>query len=297
MHLNTQLQFSLLKEITENWLPENCQLWTASHSLGFIEYAKQSEHATIIDFDNLDFDHPRILLPEPKDNPDIYEIAVGKAFLPALFKQMNIYFVENKDRDYYATVGVPKSIFISDNNRNNVFHKVRATQFKGIVDRDFLSDDDVVEIRQHYKKLRVLNYYSIENYMYHPDNLEDYCLSKGKDFNRKDYLEALIEAKNKVKNAIIIGIALDRSTYPYFGEPSFNGQPLQKRFRNERENRDESNTIHDYLNSDELENFYKSLPMKTYCTNLPQRQNIAKSELVKTQWFKTQIEKILNNGK
>ena len=78
LHLNTQLQFNLLKEITENWIPENCQFWTASHSLSFIEYAKQAAHASIIDFDNLDFDLPRILYPEPKDNPDIYEIAVGK---------------------------------------------------------------------------------------------------------------------------------------------------------------------------------------------------------------------------
>lgn len=63
LHLNTKLQFNLLKEITENWIPENCQLWTASHSLGFIDYAKQSEQAVIIDFDDLDFDLPRILTP------------------------------------------------------------------------------------------------------------------------------------------------------------------------------------------------------------------------------------------
>ena len=52
LHLNTQLQYNLLKEITENWIPENCQLWTASHSLGFIDYANGSEMAAIIDFDD-----------------------------------------------------------------------------------------------------------------------------------------------------------------------------------------------------------------------------------------------------
>jgi AAA15 family ATPase/GTPase len=127
LHLNTKLQFNLLKEITENWIPDNCQLWTASHSLGFIEYAKQADFAEIIDFDDLDFDLPRILTPEPKDNPEIYEIAVGKEFLPSLFQQMRIYFVENKDRDIYATLGIANTVFVSDNNRNNVYHKVRAT--------------------------------------------------------------------------------------------------------------------------------------------------------------------------
>lgn len=78
LHLNTKLQFNLLKELIENWIPESSQLWTATHSLGFIEYSKQSDTASIIDFDDFDFDLPRVLSPEPKDNPDIYEIAVGK---------------------------------------------------------------------------------------------------------------------------------------------------------------------------------------------------------------------------
>jgi hypothetical protein len=293
LHLNTKLQFNLLKEITENWIPENCQLWTASHSLGFIEYAKQSEHASILDFDDLDFDLPRILSPEPKGNPDIYEIAVGKDFLASLFQQMDIYFVENKDRDYYATIGLPKSIFVADNNRNNVYHKVRTTGLNGIVDRDFLSDNDVIAIKKQYPNLYILHYYSIENYMYHPDNLEEYYASEEQVFDKNAYIEALTNAKNQVSNMLITGIALARSGYPYFGEPQFNGQEVQKRFRNQQENVDQSNIIQNYLYSNDLEVFYKALPMKTYCTHLPQRQNVAKSNLVKTEWFKTQIQKIL----
>jgi AAA15 family ATPase/GTPase len=294
LHLNTALQFNLLKEITENWIPENCQLWTASHSLGFIEYAKQSEHAAIIDFDNLDFDRSHTLSPEPKDNPDIYEIAVGKDFLPSLFKQMRICFVENKDRDYYATIGIPKTIFVSDNNRNSVYHKVRTTQMHGIVDRDFLSDDDIAVIAQQYANLYILGYYSIENYMYHPDNLAEYYASKKLSFDKKEYISQLILAKNQAKDGIMLQIALARSSYAYFGEPQFNDKPLQNRFKNKKENYDQSAAIQSYLNSDELEIFYKSLPMKTYCTYLIQRQNIPKSDLVKTAWFKNQIEKILN---
>src|SRR5690606_16288969 len=56
LHLNTKLQFNLIKEITENWIPDNCQLWTATHALGFIEYAKRADIAAIIDFDDLYFD-------------------------------------------------------------------------------------------------------------------------------------------------------------------------------------------------------------------------------------------------
>jgi energy-coupling factor transporter ATP-binding protein EcfA2 len=61
LHLNTKLQYRFLTEIVENWIPPNCQLWTASHSLGFIEYANEVDHAAIIDLDDLDFDQPQTL--------------------------------------------------------------------------------------------------------------------------------------------------------------------------------------------------------------------------------------------
>jgi len=297
LHLNTKLQYNLLKEITENWIPENCQLWTASHSLGFIEYAKQTDIASIIDFDDFDFDLPRVLTPEPKDNPEIYEIAVGKEFLPALFQQMNIYFVENKDRNYYATVGIDKTVFVSENNRDNVYHKVKSkeTNYKGIVDRDFLSDDDILQIRQHYPNLTVLDYYSIENYLYHPDNLSEYYSSKDEAFDKEKYIILLTEAKNKIKDSIIPALSMNRESYPYFREPEYNEKKeLQNRFKNKQENVEQSVTVAEYLNSNDFDSYYKSLSMKSYCTDLPQRKDIRKSDLAKTQWFKTKMEELLN---
>ena len=68
LHLNTALQKNLLQEITENWIPDGCQLWTASHSLGFIEYAREYDKGAIIDFDNLDFDEKQVLTPKYFEN-------------------------------------------------------------------------------------------------------------------------------------------------------------------------------------------------------------------------------------
>lgn len=293
LHLNTSLQFNFIKEITENWIPANCQLWAASHSLGFIDYANNSQNAVIIDFDNLDFDLPHILTPEPKNNPDVYEIAVGKEFLASLFKDMEVYFVENKDKDLYALVGIKDTIFVSDNNRNNVYHKVRVTDYKGIVDRDFLSDSDIEQIKVVYSRLFVLNYYSIENYLYHPLNLKEYYEAKGASFDVERYIKDLTDAKNLIKDEIIPALSMKRTEYPYFGEPDYNNTPLQSRFKNKAENITESKIIANYLNSDEFETYYKVLPMKTYCTQLPQRQNIPKADLAKTSWFKKQLELLL----
>jgi len=293
LHLNTKLQFNLLKEIVENWIPPKCQLWTASHSLGFIEYAQQSDQGVIIDFDDLDFDSTHILSPEPKDNPEVYEIAVGKEFLASLFRQMDIYFVENKDAAYYASIGIPNTVFVSDNNRNNVYHKVRTTDSKGIVDRDFLSDDDIVEITKQYSRLKVLEYYSLENYLYHPDNIGEYHQNNGTPFDKAAYIAQLTEEKNKCKADIKRTVGLTRTTYPFFGEPQFNNTSLQNRFKNSQENFRQSAAIEGYLDSDDLETYYKALPMKGYCTHLPQRQNISKSDLSKTKWFSNRIQKLL----
>lgn len=293
LHLNTRIQFNLLKEITENWIPDVCQLWTATHSLGFIEYAKQSDQASIIDFDDLDFDLPRILSPELKDNPDVYEIAVSKEFLPALFRNMTVCFVENRDRDYYGSIGIANTVFVSENNRNNVYHKVRATSFTGIVDRDFLTDDDISKIRTQYPNLRILEYYCIENYMFHPDNLDEYYQHKNVTFNKVAYENSLREEKEKVRAAIELGILVARMGYPYFGEPSFNDTDLQKRFKNTSENLNQAKVIQEYLRSNDLEIYFKSLSMKTYCTQLSQRQHISKFELAKTDWFKNRIQRIL----
>jgi len=295
LHLNTKIQYTLLKEICENWIPENCQFWTASHSLGFIEYAKQTANATIIDFDDLDFDLPHRLIPETKSNPEIYEIAVGKEFLPSLFRQMSIYFVENKDKEYYANCGFPNTIFVSDNNRNNVFHKVRTTNYMGIVDRDFLSDNDIVEIKKYYPNLYILEFYSVENYMYHPDNLEEYYKSINKPFDKQKYIADLVENKNVVIDLVIPSLSLKRTEYPYFGEPNFNNTHNQNRFKNKNENFEQSAIISNNLRSNDFNLFYKSLPMKSYCTTVAQRQNISKHELVKTKWFIENISKILSD--
>ena len=210
---------------------------------------------------------------------------------------MNIYFVENKDKDYYAAIGITNTVFVSDNNRNNVYHKVRATNYNGVVDRDFLSDDDIVQIRKHYPNLNILNYYSLENYLYHPNNLEEYYRVRKKPFDKARYTAQLTEAKNQAKDSFIPTLALKRTEYSYFGEPEHNGSQLQNLFKNKQENEVQSAIVAGYLSSNDFETYYKSLPMKSYCTQLSQRQNISKSDLAKTTWFKVQIEELLNRKK
>ncbi len=294
LHLNTQIQYNLLQEITENWIPEKSQLWTASHSLGFIEFAKDADNAIIIDLDNLDFDKKQLLTPEIKNNPNIYEVAVGQEFLASLFQDMDIFFVENQDKELYANVGLEKTIFVKEQNRNAVFFKAKNTLFNGIVDRDFLSDDDIKEIKKHYTRLRILKYYSIENYLFHPDNLEEYFYHLDREFDKTQYINDLINEKNEILTDLTISILSERNSYPYFSEPELTGKTLQNRFKNKEENKTQTRQIVEDLQSDDFKRFYKVLPMKTYCKNIVTRQNLSKIELSKTHWFKQKIKMVLD---
>ncbi|MEO6454257.1 MAG: AAA family ATPase [Ginsengibacter sp.] len=294
LHLNTKLQYDLLKELTENWIPDNCQFWTASHSLGFIQYAKESEGAVIFDFDDYDFDYPKILTPEPKDNPEIYDIAIDKDFLSKLFVGFDIYFVENTDQLYYSLSNLPKKLFVPEKGRNAVYHKVKSGEYNGIIDRDYLSDDDITEISKYYPNLKILDYYSIENYLYHPDNIEEYNNRKNLPFDKEFYKAEIKKAKDQVIQELTIKIATIRNSYPFFDDPKFDTKENfnQRRFKNKEENFTNTALVVGYLNSNDFPTFYKSFSIKDHGTHLSER-NHPPSELAQTTWFRKQIESIV----
>jgi hypothetical protein len=95
-HLNTSLQETLLKEIVEKWIPDSSQLWTASHALGFIDYARKTDNAVILDFDSLNFDVPQTIVPQSKEVLDVYDLAIPKSILSQLFSDKKIVFVRIK---------------------------------------------------------------------------------------------------------------------------------------------------------------------------------------------------------
>jgi hypothetical protein len=296
LHLNTSLQYRLLDELLQNWIPANSQLWLASHALGFIEYAKQKENASIIDFDNYDFDRTVVLVPEVKDDPDIYNIAVDKEFLPSLFVGRKIYFVENKDNVYYNSVNIADTVFVSEDNRDAVYNKALSDpHYYGLIDRDFLTDDDIARIKETYVNLFVLEYYCIENYLYHPDNLEEYHRSQGHDYDKERYLRLLADEKNASLDQILPSLVMTRARYPFFGEPGYSGTSDQYRFRSKNENKEQAEKISADLRSDDFASYYKYFSMKDYGKQIPARQNIPRTELAKTAWFKTRI-KILLTG-
>jgi hypothetical protein len=287
LHLHTSLQTRLLKEITENWIPENCQIWTASHSLGFIEYAQESENAVIIDFDDLDFDVPQVLIPTDKTRYEVFEIAVSKEFIDKVFQGRKIFFAENTDVPLYNDLSIENTFFFNAIDKADVFHKSKNLNTFGLIDRDFLTDDEILQIQQTYLNIKVLTYYSIENLLFHPENLAEYFAEKEKDFDIDNYKKVLTEEKNNQRDYIVSGIFNARAGYPFFKENEY-----VKELKTFREN---SREIIDLLRSDDFETFYKVFPAKDYGKSISERQNLNKKDLAKTKWFKLKIENLLKN--
>jgi AAA15 family ATPase/GTPase len=287
LHLNTFLQKNLIKEIVENWLPENCQLWTASHSLGFIEYANESDSAAIIDLDNLDFDAPQYLYPVSKSSMEIFEIAIPKdsSSLKLLFSGNRLFFAENQDTKYYNILKIPKLIFLPADNKQAVFFRVETGEFEGLIDRDFITESEMELLTSTYKNLFFLQFYCVENYLYHPDNLEEYYQSLSKNFDKSFYIEGITREKENVFSKLAINLKSNRQSYPFFKSEKISQSKEKFQLNTE--------AILDALRSSNFETYYPYLSMKVYAANLQERSNINPERLASTTWFKTQIQNIL----
>ena len=285
LHLNTKLQYSFLKEIVDNWIPENCQFWTASHSLGFIQYATDFENGYVIDLDDFDFDKKQVLSPKAKDDFEIFEIAVSKAFIDQVVQGRRIVFSENMDTPFYNDLNIVNTFFFVAIDKMDVFHKAKNHNRHGLIDRDYLSDEEVVQLKNDYTNLFVLPYYSFENLLYHPDNLEEYYNNSNKPFEKQKYIDQIIKIKNDERDYLAAGIIQARGGYPFYKE-----NENTKKLKAFKEN---YKGVIKLLRSDDFETFYKIFPAKDYGKEITERLGLSALNLTKTKWFKQQIENIL----
>jgi predicted ATPase len=276
LHLNTRLQYNLLKEITEHWIPDGCQFWTASHSLGFIDYANDADHAAIIDFDDLDFDAPQVLLPQPKNRLEVYEIAVPQETLLKLFRDKRIFICENRNDQYYNLLGFEDTLFVGVHNSNAVFIKIkREPGYYGVRDRDFLTDGEIATIESRFPNYRVLRYYAFENYLYHPDNLAELNLP---GYDKDAYTaEIRLQKNEQLIDYIIPNIQKSRDNYEELKEAGVKEKDIL--------------TITRSLQSDDFETFYRFYDMKSrFNKKMIESLNIAQDRLVRTDWFRGRIK-------
>ncbi|PSL33631.1 AAA family ATPase [Chitinophaga ginsengisoli] len=280
-HLNTSLQSKLLSEVVNVWIPDDAQLWTASHALGFIDFARHADNASIIDLDSLNFDVSQLLIPEPKENLEVYTIALPKETLENILRDYKLVVVENQNAAHYNLALSGKNyLFLPEKDSRDVFLNIKGDTTKlGIRDRDYIMDDEITRLQKKYPNLRILRYYAFENYIYHPDNIAELDCE---GFDKAAYINEITTQKNDKLLTIAAGIEVARQSYSEFKDGVQKNKDIEP--------------ILQALKSDDFEVFYPFFSMKTYYSRVYLQLILNKytvSDLVKTNWFKTKIEQLL----
>ena len=188
---------------------------------------------------------------------------------------------ENKNAELLKKLDLPNIIFFAERDSSTVFIKVKEKlDFYGLRDRDFLLDSEIEKIRKKYPNYFILEYYCFENYLYHPDNIQELNIS---GYNKETYIADVVNQKNEKKYEIISNYKNARKSY--------------QEFKIEHENlQDKANEhlIMSYLESDEIEIFFKSFSMKTHFNKkIIEKYLLQETELSSTKWLRSKIENLM----
>lgn len=212
-HLHRDVQFRLLQEIVEHWIPESSQLWTATHALGFIEYASKALRASVIDLDELDFDQPQSLMPMAKDDQAVFDIAISPQLLAELASNKTVLFVEGATDKRAFDRLITDAIFLEGGNKQQAFFKAKAAKMLCLLDGDLLTLKDKEALKSIYPFVRFLASYCIENEFYHPDNVAELALTKKLPFDRDKYIRAWCDDFDAERPKRLASVGKVRTSY------------------------------------------------------------------------------------
>jgi internalin A len=196
------------------------------------------------------------------------------------FNEDKIIICENQNSELLNNINLPKVKFFPEKNSSSVFIKISVnSEYYGLRDRDFLIDSEIIKIRDRYKNYFILDYYCIENYLYHPDNIAELNLI---NFNKVEYLNEIIKQKNQNKSLIISIYKKSRDSYQEF------------RIDSDKFKKKDDSEIIKYLESNDLEMFFKSFSMKDYFKkSYIEKYQLSTTELSETEWFKNKMINII----
>lgn len=223
LHLHTAMQRKLLLEINK-MIPENCQIWIATHSIGFIRALQDElrEIVQIIEFpaDNKWASEVYTLSPSVPSHTmwrRIFSTALDD--LAMLICPKKLVYCEGRDMPgtggrergldaiVYNTLFArqyPDVLFISSggntelDSRSDIAIQLLSKALPDLEifvlkDRDCASGKPVTEaMRQEYLETnpeshRILKRFEIENYLYDKPVLAEYCLRNGRAFDESFY--------------------------------------------------------------------------------------------------------------
>ncbi len=221
-HMNTRLQGPLLRELV-SLVPDGCQLWIATHSIGMMREARdlQREDANAViflDFFDKDFDQPVVLTPAAVDRQfwkKTLDVALGD--VAELMAPRQVVLCEGRpaserdrgkaefDARCYRTIFTreyPDAGFISVGNEAEVRQDtvklgptiealISGTTVIRVVDQDDRSPQEIVDLRA--EGVRVLSKRHLEAYHMADEILTKLCEAHG----QPEAVTAVLAAKQQ----------------------------------------------------------------------------------------------------
>ncbi len=223
LHINTNIQRRLMKVIDEI-IPENCQIWIATHSLGMLRALQQElkNKTQIIEFkkENKWAEQEYILDPTQLNRSDwsrLFSTALDD--LTSLVAPKQIIYCEGRDKpsrigeekgfdaQVYNNIFLdkyPDTLFVSSGGnteleqRRNIALKIvskalKETDILVLKDRDFDSSkratitDRINFLKESESYIKMLERFEIENYLYDKEILKKYCEVNALQFKEQDY--------------------------------------------------------------------------------------------------------------
>lgn len=218
-HLNTRTQAALLRELLA-LVPQNSQLWIATHSIGMLREArdmwrKSPQDVVFLDFEDCQFDEPTVLTPvaptrafwERTLRTALDEVAslVAPEIVVVCEGSPRAVAARNADHDAtcYDTIFAaeyPDAKFLSGGNSSDVetdrlalVQAIRAlvtgAKVIRLIDRDGMTDQELTEKRA--EGVSVLTRRHLEGYLFDDEILTRLC----EDRNKPEAVRPLLAAK------------------------------------------------------------------------------------------------------
>ncbi|WP_123631359.1 AAA family ATPase [Salinisphaera orenii] len=224
-HMHTALQGRLVEELY-NQVPDNCQLWLTSHSLGVIKKAKEISgrdpgSVVFLDFGEVDFDEAAVLEPASID------AVVWQKFLSITLDDLAtdlspraIVLCEgslsgnrrkNFDGHIYQKIASQKYsefVFVAGGASNDLSkenhpghelldHVLPRTKVVRLVDRDDKSDNEVSDLSK--RGVLVTGERQLESYLLSDEIIQKFCVEIKEEGLVKDALQCKIDGLNSAR--------------------------------------------------------------------------------------------------
>jgi hypothetical protein len=230
-HMSPSLQSALLDELLRA-IPDNSQLWLATHSIGMMRRARDIGQATLgsvvfLDFDGVNFDLPQVLHPIEPNRPfwkRALQIALDDLAgyvapeTVALCEGGRLAGGTDFDADCFNTIfqgEYPQVLFLGAGSADDIQNDPRGVrsllggltpgvQVMRIIDRDDRTDAEIAALQA--AGVRVLSLRTIESYLLEDSVLAAVCAAYGQPTVSAQLLQA---KQTAMQNSIAAGAPPD----------------------------------------------------------------------------------------